>query len=86
MNGWLNQAGLTLCEAGFPLLPKTSIRVGSQKAQAGQGADTMRRAIRIAGAIALTLMVAACDKCGDFNINLPKFGDAKACSSQNPQG
>lgn len=46
----------------------------------------MRRAIRLAGAIALTLALAACDKCGDFNINLPKFGDAKTCTNQSPQG
>ena len=45
-----------------------------------------RRAIRMASAIALTLLVAACDKCGDFNINLPNFGGAKTCTHQSPQG
>lgn len=51
----------------------------------GQGALTMRCLIRLAGALALALTVAACDKCGDFNINLPKFPGANACTPQSPQ-
>jgi hypothetical protein len=41
--------------------------------------------IRLAGALALALTVAACDKCGDFNINLPKLPGANACAPQTPQ-
>ena len=43
----------------------------------------MRCLIRLAGALALALTVAACDKCGDFNINVPKIPGA--CTPQSPQ-
>ncbi|MBM6594516.1 hypothetical protein [Microvirga pudoricolor] len=46
----------------------------------------LKRAIRVMGAIAITLTVAACDKCGDFNINMPKFEGTKSCTNQTPRG
>lgn len=43
--------------------------------------------IRIVCAAALMLVVTACDKCGNFNLNLPNFsGTPKACSPSSPQG
>ena len=46
-----------------------------------------RTALRIAGAVILALVVTACDKCGNININVPGGGGApKACTPSSPQG
>ncbi len=41
----------------------------------------MTRYARVACALALGLLVTACDKCGNWNINTPKF-----CNEIKPQG
>ncbi len=43
----------------------------------------MRRAVRIATAVALLSLVAACDKCGNVNINGP--WNAKVCNDAKPR-
>jgi hypothetical protein len=43
----------------------------------------MGRILRVAAAAAIVMAVAACDKCGNININVP--GAAKACSGQSAQ-
>jgi hypothetical protein len=40
----------------------------------------MKRLTRAAFVIGLGLLVTACDKCGNWNINTPKF-----CNSVNPR-
>ena len=45
----------------------------------------MKRIAGIASTIALMLLVAACDKCGNFNINVPG-GSYKTCTDVKPQG
>ena len=42
----------------------------------------MRRAVRLVGAVALLSLVAACDKCGNFNINGPWN---KVCTDTKPR-
>ena len=44
-----------------------------------------RIAVRIAAAMSLVLLVAACDKCGNVTINVPGMGP-KACSDGGPRG
>ena len=44
-----------------------------------------RAALRIAGALILALVMTACDKCGNININVPG-GAPKACTPSSPQG
>ena len=41
----------------------------------------MQRIIRFTAIIGLGLLVSACDKCGNWNINTPKF-----CHGTAPQG
>lgn len=43
----------------------------------------MRRAVRVAGAIIVLSVVAACDKCGNFNINGP--WNQKVCTDTKPR-
>jgi hypothetical protein len=45
----------------------------------------MKRIVGIASTVVLMLFVAACDKCGNFNINLPG-GTSRACTDVKPQG
>jgi hypothetical protein len=45
----------------------------------------MKRTVRIASTIMLLLFVAACDKCGNIQINVPG-GTYRACTDANPQG
>ena len=45
----------------------------------------MKRIVGIASTIVLMLFVAACDKCGNFEINVPG-GTYRACSDAKPQG
>jgi hypothetical protein len=45
----------------------------------------MKRIVGIASTIALMLLVAACDKCGNFEINVPG-GTYRACTDAKPQG
>jgi len=46
-----------------------------------------RAAPRILGALALLLLVAACDKCGEFKINNPfEVTPPKACVDNTPRG
>lgn len=44
-----------------------------------------RTAPRILGALALLLLVTACDKCGEFKINNP-FREPKTCADNTPRG
>jgi hypothetical protein len=41
----------------------------------------MKRIIRVTVVIGFGLLVTACDKCGNWNMNTPKL-----CHSMNPQG
>jgi hypothetical protein len=41
----------------------------------------MSRLIQVTFVVGLGLLASACDKCGDWNLNTPKF-----CSSVNPKG
>ena len=45
-----------------------------------------RTALRLASALGLMLVLAACDKCGDLNINVPGAAAPKACSDAKPRG
>jgi hypothetical protein len=45
----------------------------------------MKLFLRLAAVVSLAVLVTACDKCGNVNINLPNFDGAKTCSPQSPQ-
>ena len=46
----------------------------------------MRRNVVRMAAMALLLLVAACDKCGNVNITVPSLGGAKVCTDIKPNG
>lgn len=45
----------------------------------------MKRLIRIAGILAITALLAGCDKCGD-PVKFTLIDSLKSCSDSNPQG
>jgi hypothetical protein len=46
----------------------------------------MSRAARAVAVIAMSILVTGCDKCGNFDINLPGLSAPKACTGSKPRG
>lgn len=45
----------------------------------------MKRVIRMVGILAITALLAGCDKCGD-PVKFTLFESLKSCTGSNPQG
>jgi hypothetical protein len=46
----------------------------------------IRAAARLTAILGLALLVTACDKCGNVELNLPGGGTYKSCTDVKPQG
>ncbi len=44
-----------------------------------------RTAFRMAAALGLALLLAGCDKCGNFNVNIPGMTAPAACTDTKPR-
>jgi hypothetical protein len=45
-----------------------------------------RTALRLAAALGLALLLAGCDKCGNFNLYVPGAPAPAACTDAKPRG
>ncbi len=48
--------------------------------------EMMTRTVLRTAALGLALLLAGCDKCGNFNINVPGMAAPTACTDTSPRG